>query len=75
MLPPLMTFTAGTGITKLSNGFLPSFAMYWYSGIPLAAALARQTAIETAKIALAPNLDLHQPHSLFVPSSTSTMSL
>mmetsp|Transcript_70220 Transcript_70220/g.146958 ORF Transcript_70220/g.146958 Transcript_70220/m.146958 type:complete len:236 (+) Transcript_70220:647-1354(+) len=74
-LPPLMTFMAGTGITILSVGFPPSFAMYWYKGIPEAAAPARQTAIETAKMALAPNFCLHQPQSLELPSSSSTIFL
>ena len=70
-----MMFPVGTGMTRLSNGFLPSFAMYWYRGIPLAAAPARQTVIETARITLALNLDLHQPHVFLGQWRTSTMSL
>jgi len=49
--------------------------MYWYGGIPLAAAPVRHIAIETAKIALASDLDWYQPHSFLVQSSTSTKSL
>ena len=36
-------------------------------------ALALQTAIETARMALAPSLDLDQPHSFFEPSSSCTI--
>ena len=49
--------------------------MYWYGGIPLAAAPVRQIAIQTAKIALASDLDWYLPHSFLVQSSTSTKSL
>merc|ERR1719210_3286167 len=74
-LPPLMTLKDGTGMTKLSIGFPEIFAMYLYSGISLAAAPARQTAMDTARIAFAPILDLLQPHSFLEPSSTSTINL
>ena len=43
----------GTVITKFSNSLPASLATYWYDDIPLAAALARQSVIETAKIELA----------------------
>ena len=36
-------------------------------------ALALQTAIETARMALAPSLDLDQPHSFLLPSSSCTI--
>mmetsp|Transcript_33191 Transcript_33191/g.99991 ORF Transcript_33191/g.99991 Transcript_33191/m.99991 type:complete len:436 (+) Transcript_33191:828-2135(+) len=74
-LPPLMTLKEGTGITNLSVGLPASFAMYWYNGISLAAAPARHTAMETARMALAPSFALDQPHSFLEPSSSSTMTL
>mmetsp|Transcript_54085 Transcript_54085/g.136066 ORF Transcript_54085/g.136066 Transcript_54085/m.136066 type:complete len:207 (-) Transcript_54085:244-864(-) len=74
-LPPLMTFMAGTGMTNLSVGLPARPAMYWYRGIFLAAAPARQMAIDTAKMAFAPSLDLDHPHSFLVPSSCSTIIL
>merc|ERR1719359_670067 len=48
---------------------------YSYKGICMEAAPARQTAMDTARIAFAPSLDLDQPHMFLVPSSSSTMSL
>merc|ERR1719336_574106 len=74
-LPPLITLKEGTGITNLSVGFPASLAMYWYNGIFFEAAPARQTAIDTARMALAPSFDLDQPHSFCVPSRTSTICL
>mmetsp|Transcript_43805 Transcript_43805/g.69328 ORF Transcript_43805/g.69328 Transcript_43805/m.69328 type:complete len:205 (-) Transcript_43805:1323-1937(-) len=73
-LPPLMTLKDGTGITNLSIGFPASLAMYWYRGISLAAAPARQTAMETARIAFAPSLDFEKPHSFLLPSSSLTIA-
>merc|ERR1719197_589987 len=73
--PPLMTLKLGTGITYLSVGLPASSAMYWYSGIDLAAAPARATAMETERIALAPRFDLLYPHSFLEPSSASTIIL
>lgn len=39
------------------------------------AAPARHTAMDTAKMALAPRLDLDQPQSFCVPSNSSTLGL
>ena len=65
-----MTLKDGTGMTNLSVGFPDSFATYWYSGISLAAAPARQTAMETARMALAPSFAFDQPHYPLEPSSS-----
>ncbi len=63
-LPPFITLNAGHGrITSL----LPARSATWrYSGTPLCAAPALQTANETPRIALAPSLLLFS-----VPSSSS----
>mmetsp|Transcript_49945 Transcript_49945/g.138725 ORF Transcript_49945/g.138725 Transcript_49945/m.138725 type:complete len:228 (+) Transcript_49945:58-741(+) len=74
-LPPLMTLKEGTGIMYLSVGRPAMLAMYSYNGICMEAAPARQRAMDTAKIALAPNEDLDQPQSFWVPSRISTIRL
>merc|ERR1712137_297635 len=74
-LPPLITLKDGTGIMYLSVGRPAMLAMYSYRGNCMEAAPARQTAMDTARIALAPSLDLDQPQSFWVPSSVSTMRL
>merc|ERR1719156_28665 len=48
---------------------------YSYRGICIEAAPAWQTAIETARIAFAPSLDLDHPHIFWVPSRVSTIIL
>merc|ERR1719326_1923859 len=48
---------------------------YSYRGICIEAAPARQTAIDTARMAFAPSLDLDQPHMFWVPSKVSTIIL
>merc|ERR1712190_81865 len=48
-------------------------AMYSYRGICMEAAPARQTAMDTARMALAPKEDLDQPQSFCVPSMVSTI--
>merc|ERR1711988_1879963 len=70
-----MTLNDGTGITNLSVGLPEIRATYSYKGICIEAAPARQTAIDTAKIAFAPNLDFDQPHMFWVPSKASTIIL
>ena len=57
----------------LSVALPASSAMCLYSGISLDAAPALQTAIDTPRIALAPSLDLDQPHSFLLPSSSCTI--
>mmetsp|Transcript_32190 Transcript_32190/g.96113 ORF Transcript_32190/g.96113 Transcript_32190/m.96113 type:complete len:311 (-) Transcript_32190:46-978(-) len=65
--PPLMMLKAGTGSTSF---LLPAkSAMCLYSGMSFSAAPALHTAIDTAKIALAPNLPL-----LGVPSSSRILA-
>merc|ERR1719161_1466246 len=59
-LPPLMMLNDGTGMYILSVGLSARFAMCLYSGTPLAAAPALHTAIDTARMALAPSLDFDQ---------------
>merc|ERR1719161_1718853 len=49
------------------------FAMYSYSGICIEAAPARQTAMDTARMAFAPSFDFDQPHMFCVPSSVWTI--
>mmetsp|Transcript_39509 Transcript_39509/g.86295 ORF Transcript_39509/g.86295 Transcript_39509/m.86295 type:complete len:262 (-) Transcript_39509:2664-3449(-) len=73
--PPLITLKEGTGSTKWSSGFPAREAMCWKRRFPIAAAPARQTAMETARIALAPRAVLLQPHSFCVPSHLSTIIL
>lgn len=72
-LPPLMMLNEGTGMYILPVGLPASSAMCLYSGLPLAAAPALQTAIETPRMALAPSLALDQPHSFLEPSSSWTI--
>ena len=62
-LPPLMMLNAGTGMHIWSVGLPASCAICLYSGVFFAPAPALHTAIETARIALAPSLDLTSPHS------------
>src|SRR6266704_6014445 len=57
--PPLMTFIMGTG-----SRYDDAPPRYWYSGMPMAEAVARAAAIETPSMALAPSFDLFS-----VPSS------
>mmetsp|Transcript_25430 Transcript_25430/g.40664 ORF Transcript_25430/g.40664 Transcript_25430/m.40664 type:complete len:389 (-) Transcript_25430:289-1455(-) len=65
--PPLMTLNAGTGSTSLA---LPaSSEMCLYRGTSFSAAPALETAMETARMALAPSLPL-----FLVPSSSSMRS-
>eukprot|EP00962_Isochrysis_galbana_P030115 scaffold9731_cov113-Isochrysis_galbana.AAC.6 len=64
---------AGTGMYILSTGLPDRLAMCLYSGMPFAPAPALHTAIETARMALAPSLALDQPHSFFEPSSSRTI--
>mmetsp|Transcript_21344 Transcript_21344/g.49581 ORF Transcript_21344/g.49581 Transcript_21344/m.49581 type:complete len:235 (-) Transcript_21344:3154-3858(-) len=73
--PPLITLKDGTGKRKSSSGWPARAAMCWNNRRPAAAAPARQTAMETASIALAPSFAFDQPHSFFDPSIVSTMSL
>ena len=69
--PPLMTLKLGTGSCR---SLLPARSAMWrYSATPLAPAPALHTAMETARMAFAPSLDLHQPQSFWVPSSSWTM--
>ena len=62
-LPPLMTLNDGTGKTNLSVCLPEIVARYLYNGRFFSAAPALAKASETARIALAPSLALHQPHS------------
>src|ERR1700733_7712264 len=55
--PPLRMFIMGTGKTAADLS-LEYFERYLYSGWPEAAAAARAAAMETARMALAPKLDL-----------------
>ena len=72
-LPPLMMLNAGTGMHIWSVGLPASCAICLYSGVFFAPAPALHTAIETARIALAPSLDFDQPHSFLLPSSSCTI--
>ena len=72
-LPPLIMLNAGTGRYILSVGLPASSAMCLYSGMPLAEAPALHTAMDTPRMALAPSLDLDQPHSFLLPSSSCTI--
>ena len=72
-LPPLMMLNAGTGMHIRSVGLPASCAICLYSGVFFAPAPALHTAIETARIALAPSLDFDQPHSFLLPSSSCTI--
>mmetsp|Transcript_6231 Transcript_6231/g.14183 ORF Transcript_6231/g.14183 Transcript_6231/m.14183 type:complete len:200 (-) Transcript_6231:309-908(-) len=68
-LPPLMMLKAGTG--RMSFVFPASSAMYLNSGMSFSAAPALHTAMETARMALAPSLPLFSvpSSSLFMRSS------
>src|ERR1700683_2886686 len=61
--PPLRMFIMGTG-RIVADVSVEYFERYLYSGWPEAAAAARAAAMETARMALAPKLDL-----LGVPSA------
>jgi hypothetical protein len=62
-LPPLITFNAGTGrINRPLDGVWVNPLRYLYKGWLVCEAPALAKANETANIALAPNLDLHQPN-------------
>ncbi len=58
--PPLMMFIIGTGNCLALNP-----PRYWYNSNPSKSAAALATAMETPKIAFAPNLPL-----FFVPSNS-----
>lgn len=73
--PPLITFKHGNGITNLLEDFPDNEAKYLYKGKFFSFAPALAKARETAKIALAPNLDLHHPYSFLLPSNYSTINL
>ena len=62
-LPPLITFNEGHGIIieELKLVFVKVWRC-WYKGIFFAAAPALANAKETANMAFAPNLFLHQPN-------------
>lgn len=68
--PPLITLREGTGVINLSVFLPPNLAKYLYKGKLDSAAPALAKAKDTAKVALAPKLDLHHPYSFFLPSNS-----